>query len=96
MYEDVDVTQPPFVGPPPQPPREPRITQPTHVLHLLLSVFTVGLWLPIWALVALDASKTTRYEHERYEQEQVEYRAAYDAWQYRHHQVYGFVPYPPA
>lgn len=24
-----------------------------HVLHLLLSVFTLGLWLPVWVLVAI-------------------------------------------
>ena len=24
-----------------------------HILHLLLSVFTLGLWLPVWLLVAL-------------------------------------------
>lgn len=26
--------------------------QPAHVLHLLLSVMTGGLWLPVWLLVA--------------------------------------------
>lgn len=26
---------------------------PNHVLHLLLSVVTVGFWIPIWLLVAL-------------------------------------------
>ena len=25
--------------------------EPNHVLHLLLSVFTIGIWLPVWALV---------------------------------------------
>ena len=25
--------------------------KPNHVLHLLLSVFTIGIWLPVWALV---------------------------------------------
>ncbi len=25
--------------------------RPNHILHLLLSVFTVGLWLPIWLLI---------------------------------------------
>ena len=24
---------------------------PNHVLHLLLSVFTIGIWLPVWVLV---------------------------------------------
>lgn len=28
--------------------------QTSHVLHLLLSVVTVGLWLPVWLLVALN------------------------------------------
>lgn len=26
---------------------------PNHVLHLLLSFFTVGFWLPVWALICL-------------------------------------------
>lgn len=29
---------------------------PNHVLHLLLSVVTAGLWLPVWFLVALFGS----------------------------------------
>jgi len=30
--------------------------QPTsHILHLLVSVFTLGLWLPIWFLIALSS-----------------------------------------
>ena len=28
--------------------------QPQHVLHLLLSVVTFGLWLPVWALVGIS------------------------------------------
>ena len=31
--------------------------KPNHVLHLLLSVFTIGLWLPVWMLVALFPGK---------------------------------------
>ena len=27
-----------------------------HVLHLLLSIFTVGLWIPIWIIVGLSNS----------------------------------------
>lgn len=26
----------------------------SHVLHLLLSVFTAGVWLPVWLLIALN------------------------------------------
>ena len=28
--------------------------QPQHVLHLLLSLLTLGLWLPVWALVGIS------------------------------------------
>jgi hypothetical protein len=27
-----------------------------HILHLILSVITVGLWLPVWVLVAISNS----------------------------------------
>ena len=26
----------------------------SHVLHLLLSVFTLGIWVPVWIIVALS------------------------------------------
>ncbi len=26
---------------------------PSHILHLLLSVFTVGLWLPVWLIIVV-------------------------------------------
>lgn len=26
----------------------------SHILHLLLSVLTMGVWVPVWALVALS------------------------------------------
>ena len=32
-----------------------RGRRPNHILHLLLSVVTVGLWLPVWLLVGLGA-----------------------------------------
>lgn len=27
--------------------------RPNHVLHLLLSVFTLGIWLPVWIVLAV-------------------------------------------
>jgi hypothetical protein len=27
--------------------------QPNHILHLLLAVFTLGLWLPVWLFIAI-------------------------------------------
>jgi len=32
----------------------------SHVLHLLLSVITAGLWVPIWLLVALSHANERR------------------------------------
>lgn len=32
--------------------------RPNHILHLLLSVVTFGLWLPIWGIVALTSKET--------------------------------------
>lgn len=31
--------------------------RPNHVLHLLLSIVTMGLWLVVWALVAMTAKE---------------------------------------
>ena len=28
----------------------------SHVLHLILSIVTVGLWIPVWVIVALSNS----------------------------------------
>jgi len=28
---------------------------PNHILHLLLSIITVGLWVPIWIVIAISA-----------------------------------------
>ena len=30
-----------------------RGSRPNHVLHVLLSVFTLGLWVPVWILVCI-------------------------------------------
>lgn len=36
---------------------------PSHILHLILSVITIGIWLPIWLLcVILNAFKPFRCE----------------------------------
>jgi hypothetical protein len=28
-------------------------TKPNHILHLILSILTLGLWLPIWLLITI-------------------------------------------
>jgi hypothetical protein len=30
-----------------------KVAQPNHLIHLILSIFTMGFWLPIWALVGI-------------------------------------------
>jgi transposase len=32
--------------------------RPNHILHLLLSVVTFGMWLPIWAILAITSKET--------------------------------------
>lgn len=34
--------------------------RPNHILHLLLSIFTLGLWIPVWVFLAV-------VKHERHE-----------------------------
>jgi DNA-directed RNA polymerase subunit RPC12/RpoP len=31
---------------------------PSHVLHLILSVLTVGLWLPVWVIIVVLGALT--------------------------------------
>ncbi len=38
-------------------PRMHMQQKPNHVLHLLLTVFTVGFWIPVWVLVSLFQAK---------------------------------------
>jgi hypothetical protein len=33
----------------------------SHVLHLLLTLITVGFWIPIWILVAVTGGEKTRF-----------------------------------
>lgn len=69
--------------------------QPQHVLHLLLSVITLGFWLLIWGMAGMNASAANEQERKRYEAEKEQYARDYDAWQFRYHQAYGGPP-PPA
>ena len=31
--------------------------RPNHVLHLLLSVITAGLWIPVWIIIAISSKE---------------------------------------
>ena len=33
-----------------------RQKKPNHILHLLITIFTIGLWLPVWAILAFSSS----------------------------------------
>jgi hypothetical protein len=35
------------------------VARPNHILHLLLSVVTAGLWIIVWLLVGLKEKKAT-------------------------------------
>jgi hypothetical protein len=34
------------------------LTASQHILHLLLTVFTFGLWLPVWIMRAIQGNRT--------------------------------------
>ena len=36
------------------------LTAGQHILHLLLSVFTCGLWVPVWIVRSIQGNKTYR------------------------------------
>ena len=37
----------------------PGLTTTQHILHLLISVFTFGLWIPVWIYLANHQERTT-------------------------------------
>ena len=38
-------------------PRKIPLTTNQHILHLLLTVFTAGLWLPVWIWLAVHGNR---------------------------------------
>ena len=38
-------------------PRRTPLTTNQHILHLLLTVFTCGLWLPVWIIRAMQGNR---------------------------------------
>jgi hypothetical protein len=38
------------------------LTAAQHILHLLLSVFTAGLWIPVWIIRAVQGNKRRVWE----------------------------------
>ena len=50
----------PVGGYTPQPLHAGPLTTQQHILHLLLTVFTAGLWLPVWIWLAVRGNRTAR------------------------------------
>lgn len=50
-------------------PLPPQYRQPTHLVHLILAILTMGLWVPVWILVSIDVATSNRNERRRYEAE---------------------------
>lgn len=37
-----------------------EIKSPSHLIHLVLTLFTFGLWLPVWIIIAIDPTLNCR------------------------------------
>lgn len=73
----------PLLGPP-LPPMAPHYVNPQHIVHVLLTLFSFGLWLPIWMLCAWSAEKHNGRARAAYEQACLAHRQAYWHWQHGH------------
>jgi len=36
---------------------------PNHILHLLLTIFTMGFWIPVWLIVAIGSGGSYHCTH---------------------------------
>ncbi|QBJ00223.1 hypothetical protein SEA_PHARAOH_34 [Mycobacterium phage Pharaoh] len=54
--------QQPYPYQPPVPPVQPQIlpVKTNHAMHLVLTVLSCGMWLPVWVIVAMVNSSRTR------------------------------------
>lgn len=68
-------------GPPP-PPLEPSYYRCAHVVHAVMSFFTFGFWLIIWALAAAQTESYNRQRRANYERAYREWQDEYRRWQY--------------
>lgn len=59
--------------PPPERPREPEPYRCNHILHLLLSIITMGLWVIVWLI-------TWAAQHDRHMLQVDRYRRAHEQW----------------
>lgn len=80
--EKTKVVQP-YHGTAPIRPDKPDLHQPNHLLHLALSILTVGLWVIPWLLVALSAETANSRQQREYKLAMQQYSA--DLASYEHH-----------
>ena len=79
--------------PPPQPPRPQRVFDKLLGLHLVLTVCTVGLWMPVWVLMWWTVDARNAAEEQRYRREWAAYQEALADWRWR--QIMPYSPPPP-
>jgi hypothetical protein len=67
------------------------VARPRHVLHLVLTLCTAGVWGLGWILVWWTADANNTLEEQRYRREWAAYQVALAEWRWRH-QAYGGPP----
>ncbi len=63
----------------PIPPVEPQIQTMSHLLHLVLTFLTAGIWLLVWIPLSAGINRANEKERQRYAQERAEYQLALTA-----------------
>jgi len=78
-----ELSQPvPVPTPPPIAPREPIYVQTNHVLHLILSLITFGMWaLFVWPWLAIIHIISNNQKRRQYDEAFARYNYDYWLWQ---------------
>jgi hypothetical protein len=67
-------------GPPPLPPPPLELLRTSHILHLLLSIVTAGLWVFAWAFLAITNDNENRRRRKAHAAAVEAHRQAHWAW----------------
>lgn len=71
-------------------PVQPIYTSTNHLLHLILSFVTLGLWLWVWPIVAIVNSHQNKARREQYQREMAEFAHNCEMYEaYREGDTYG-------